>query len=333
MYLDKPFDRTHPSTWPWFFYIWLGVTIAIASKPIWSRFKLDRTKSWSSAPGRIESVDVTLPKVLFVFNASKDSSATHVAELRYSYSAAGTAFAGVYKREFPTEWEAWEFLRDLSGKPVTVLLNPDKPSSSTLSESAIETLLQTRPQISEEELLVARTANSVPSRLTPFLSVFVALSGIGFVVSLCVNIASLMGRQTLPEAFFAVLHIGIFVVWVPAVFLAKQRVGSTHRKDFWKLVLKGAPDWMRYFVYAVFIYSFVVFFLSMANSPAGSGQIGPSGWRQFSAVWMDFYSGAFAIHYAVNAESVRAGKCLNGHAVSPGANFCTQCGQPVRRTL
>lgn len=333
MYLDKPFEWTHPSTWPWFFYVWLAFTVAIVSKPFWSRFKPDRTKGWSSAPGRIESVDVTQPKVLFFFTASKDTSATHAAELKYSYSAAGTNFAGVYKREFPTEWEAREFLRDLPGKSVTVLLNPDKPSSSTLSESSVETLLQTRPQISEEDLLAARTANSVPSALTPFFPVFLVISGIGFIVSLCVNIGSLMGRPVLPEAFFAVLHVGIFVVWFPAVLVSIKRVGSTGRKDFWKLVLRGAPDWMHYFLYAVFFYSFVGFFIPTTHTPAEGGQLGPSEWRQFSGIWMAFYSGAFAILYAANAEGVRAGRCINGHAVSPGANFCTQCGQPVRRTL
>jgi hypothetical protein len=246
---------------------------------------------------------------------------------------AGNDFAGHYNREFPTEWEAWDFLRDLEGKTVTVLVDPDKPSSSTLSESAVETLLQTRPQISEDELAAARAANAVPSFLTRFLPMFLALSGIGFIVSLCVNIGSLMGRRVLPEGFFFILHIGIFAVWFPAVLVAKQRIGHLQRKDFWKIALRGAPDWMRYFVYAVFFYSFIEFFVFVGHAPAGGSQPGFSAWRSFSGVWMAFYSGAFAILYAASGDQVRGGRCTNSHAVLPGANFCTLCGQPVRRIL
>jgi hypothetical protein len=123
-------------------YVWLVLTAAGFAKPFWRRLKRYRAQGWSSVSGRIESVNATQPKALFFFTPSKDSSATHVAELDYSYSMAGNSFAGSYYREFPTEWEARDFLRDLEGKTVTVLVDPDKPSSSTLSESAVETLLQ-----------------------------------------------------------------------------------------------------------------------------------------------------------------------------------------------
>jgi Protein of unknown function (DUF3592) len=333
MYLAKPFVWSDPSTWPWIVYVWLAFTAAGFAKPLWRLLRRNRAQGWPSVPGRIESVDATQPKALFFFTPSKDSSATHVAELNYSYSMAGSSFAGSYYREFPTEWEAWDFLRDLEGKAVTVLVDPDKPSSSTLSESAVETLLQTRPQISEDELAAGRIGNAVPSFLTRFLPMFLALSGIGFIVSLCVNIGSLMGRRVLPEGFFFILHIGIFVVWAPAVVVAKQRIGNLQRKDFSKIALSGAPDWMRYFVYAVFFYSSVEFFVSMGRASAGGSQAGFSEWRSFSGIWMAFYSAAFAILYAATADGGPLGRCINGHAVLPGASFCTHCGQPVRRGL
>ncbi len=332
MYLNKTFGWADPSSWPWIVYVWLVLTAAGFAKPFWRRLKRYRAQGWSSVSGRIESVNATQPKALFFFTPSKDSSATHVAELDYSYSMAGNSFAGSYYREFPTEWEARDFLRDLEGKTVTVLVDPDKPSSSTLSESAVETLLQTRPQVSEDAIIAGRSANSIPSRLTPFLRVFLTISAVGFLLSLWVNIRSLMGRRVLPGAFFFILHLGVFVVWFPAIFVAKKKVGNTHRKHFWKLVLTGAPDWMRYFVYAVFFYGFVGGFVSEAHAPAGNGFADVSQWRIFSGGWMAFYSAAFAILYAASGDQVGV-RCTNGHAVFLGANFCTQCGQPVRRIL
>jgi hypothetical protein len=47
-------------------------------------------------------------------------------------------------REFPTEREADEFVRDLQGKAVVVRYNPNKPSSSLLLEPDIEAVLQNR---------------------------------------------------------------------------------------------------------------------------------------------------------------------------------------------
>jgi hypothetical protein len=308
----------------------LAVTAAGFAKPLWRRLKRNRAQNWSSAPGKIEFVDARQPKVLFFFAPSKDSSANHLAELKYSYSMAGNSFTGRYEREFPTEWEAWDFLRDLQGKSVTVLVNPLNPSSSTLSESAVETLLQTRPQISEDELVAANSASSSTLWFAPFLPIFVALSAVGFALSLWVHIASMMGR--LPQGPFFLLHLGVFVVWFPAIFVARQKVGNLQRKDFWKRVLTGAPDWMRYFVYALFFYTFVSFALSMTHTPAG-GRLNPSTWKQFSGAWMDFYAAAFTILYAASKEGFSGGRCINGHVVLPGASFCTQCGKSTRRSF
>jgi hypothetical protein len=94
---------------------------------------------WSIADGRIESVEVTKPT--FSFTTKRGY---YVAELGYSYSIAGTAFSGHYRRDFPTEREADEFVRDLQGKAVVVHYDPNKPSSSMLLEPDIEAVLQNR---------------------------------------------------------------------------------------------------------------------------------------------------------------------------------------------
>ena len=79
-----------------------------------------------------------------------------------------------------------------------------------------------------------------------------------------------MGRRVAPEACFWILHAGIFLVWIPAVLTAQSVVGNLNRRDFWKVVLRGSPEWMRYMVYGFFGYAFVNFLLFMKNAPTGN---------------------------------------------------------------
>jgi hypothetical protein len=109
------------------------------AKPVWSWLLRKRAAGWPVAEGRIESVEITKPR--FSFSTKRGY---YVAELGYSYSVAGTPHSGRYKREFPTEHEAEEFVRDLQGKPVAVHCNSTSPSSSALLEPDIEGLLQNR---------------------------------------------------------------------------------------------------------------------------------------------------------------------------------------------
>lgn len=321
-----------PSAWPWFVYVWLVLTAAGLIRPLWRWVKRIRASGWPSAQGRIESVGANQPKEFLLFTPSKVSSATHFAELRYSYSVGGNVYAGQYKREFPTEREAWEFLRDLEGKPVTVLYNPNKPSSSSLAESSIETLLQTRAPQPAAEMFLSTSANSIPPWLRRFLWVFIVLSAVGLVVSLWVHLGAVMGRRVAPEALFWILHVGIFAVWFPAVFVAKLRVGNLRRKDFWKVVLQGSPEWMRYMVYGFLGYALVNFALFMLKAPTGGSGANPPAivWRGFSGHWMAFYSAALAILYSAASGNENVRCCVSGHPVPPNANFCSHCGQPVR---
>jgi hypothetical protein len=176
--------------------------------------------------------------------------------------------------------------------------------------------------------------NSFRSHFSPYLQVFLTLSGIGFAVSLLINIASMMGRRIPPEGFLPILHIGVFVVWIPAVFLVKQKVGYVRGPDVWEKALKGSPDWMRYLLWTVFCYGFISFLgFAVLHSMAGSTDADFSEWRLFSDVWLMFYAAAFALFYAAGAEITGSSQCINGHAALRNANFCTQCGQPLRRSL
>lgn len=308
------------------FYVWAAFALAGLAKPAWNRLRRRRAAGWPVAEGRIESVEVNKPTVSF---ATKRGY--YVAELGYSYSVAGTPHSGRYRREFPTEHEAEEFVRDLKGKPVAVHFNSNHPSNSALLEPDIEGLQQNRPPAPASESF--QSANSVPNWIRPFLWFFVCLSAIGLVVSLWVHLGAVMGRRVAPEAFFWMLHVGIFIVWLPAILVAQRLVGNLSRKDLWKVLLKDSPDWMRYMVYGFFAYAMVNFLAFMTKAPSGGSGANPPAvvWRGFSGHWMAFYSAALAILYSAARTVDTSPRCTNGHVASPNATYCTRCGQPMMR--
>jgi hypothetical protein len=326
MLADAPIRWTDPATWPWMFYVWAAFALAGLVKPAWNRLRRRRAAGWPVAEGRTESVEIFKPS--FSFTTKRGY---YVAQLGYSYSVSGTLYSGRYKREFPTEHEGEEFIRDLQGKPVAVHFKSNHPSDSALLEPDIEGLLQNRPPAPASEAL--QSANSIPDWIRPFLWFFVCLSAIGLIVSLWVHLGAVMGRRVAPEAFFWMLHVGIFIVWFPAVLVAQRLVGNVNRKDLWKVVLKDLPDWMRYMVYGFFGYALVNFLLFMTKAPSGGSGANPPAvvWRGFSGHWMAFYSAALAILYLAARTVDSSPRCTNGHVASPNATYCTRCGQPVMR--
>ncbi len=317
---------------PWFDLAWIAIGLALGFlKPVWRWFQRQRASSWPTAAGEIRSASVSENKRFFHASTLGRRAETHTAQLNYSYSVAGNMYFGKYSREFGTEEEARDFVRELEGKPVSVQFNPSKPSVSTLSESSIETLLQTRAPKPAAEFQPPSIADRRLDRLRPFLWLFVGLSAVGLVVSLWVHLAAVMGRRDAPAAFFWLLQIGIFVVWFPAIIIAKQQVGNLQRRDFWNRALKGSPAWMRYMVYGFLGYAIVNFLLFRSHAPTGGGDVNPPAvvWRGFSGHWMAFYSAAFAILYSAARTKAETHRCLNGHSVPTNADFCTRCGQSV----
>ena len=114
------------------FYVWLAFIFAGWSFPAWRWLRRNRAAGWPVADGRIESVEVSKPS--FSFTTKRGY---YVADLGYSYSVAGTLNSGRYRREFPTEHDAGEFVRDLQDKAVAVHYKSTRPSSSALLESDI----------------------------------------------------------------------------------------------------------------------------------------------------------------------------------------------------
>ena len=126
------------------------------------------------------------------------------------------------------------------------------------------------------------------------------------------------------------LHIGIFVVWLPAVWVSYRLTRHSNQKDFWKVALAGCPLWMRRGLYCLFGYAALNFILFI-TTPGRAKQTGvapPAEVRGFSGHWMVFYGAAFATLYsAIHAPYLfDERRCPQGHAVSPIARFCPECG-------
>jgi hypothetical protein len=278
-------------------------------------------ESWPSVLGRIEAVRVAEPKRILGLTLSRNP--TYDAQITYSYGVQGHIYSGLNRRTFADQEEAHDFLRDLKGRPVTVNYNPAKPEFSAVTEPSLQHVLESRLPV---PLSSVSATQAIPRWARPFVALFMGASIVGLVLSLYVHINALMGHS-LPDVFWA-LHAGIFVVWFPAVMVASRRAGKKRDRDMWKMILDGAPVWMRYVLYALFVYPFLGLVLSMVSaSGKPSGMENPAQWRGFSQAWLLFYFAAFAIFYAALKDA--RPHCVNGHVVSPETVSCPRCGQAV----
>jgi hypothetical protein len=269
-------------------------------KPLWGWLQRQRAQGWPTAPGKINQARVEAKSASFFSTISRRDTSGYNAQISYSYVMGGDTYEGSWKKEFGDESEALEFVRGLFGQPVMVSYNPGRASDSTLQEAAIKKLQEARPA---SPLSAGARAHErdVPAWVKPLLWPFVMLSAVGLGLSLWVHFGAVAGRKVAPESFFWMLHVGIFVVWFPAVFVANRRVGNQNRKDFWNAVFRGSPPWFKYTVYAFLGYAVVNFLLFFSQAPR---ETNPSGetpvivWRGFSGHWMAFYSAALAILYS-----------------------------------
>jgi hypothetical protein len=134
------------------------------------------------------------------------------------------------------------------------------------------------------------------------LAPFFVLAVIGLVLSITAHSAALLGQpQPLGPAAWG-LHVGVFVVWLPAVFAANRLTGGVKRKDFWMTALRGCPAWMRWLTYGFFGYAIGNFMIFLATAPPKGTEAGanasPAVFRGFSGHWMAFYSAAAAFLYS-----------------------------------
>lgn len=295
-FINTPFRWTEPSTWPWIVYVWLAFLLIGWLRPVWQWLQREQAKSWPTATGHIDSAYIAEPKRFLGLTLQSGRSQTYSATLDYSYTLSGETFHGQYKRRCGSEGEAQEFLRGLAGQTVPVQYNFNRPGRSALLEATVESLLRSRPP-SPDSSATGSWIEPLPNWLKPLVGFFAFLALIGLVLSIWVHVGALFGRKVAPEYFFWGLHVGIFVVFFPAILVAQKRFGSTRRRDFWKVATKGSPDGLRYLLYFFFAYAFVNFFIFFFQAPTGKqpNETPAIVWRGFSGHWMVFYCASFVI--------------------------------------
>lgn len=170
------------------------------------------------------------------------------------------------------------------------------------------------------------------------MQIFVLIAASGLILSVIVHVCSLFGiPNPLGESAW-VLHMGIFVVWFPAVIVAQKITRDVPQKDWWKAALRGCPNWMKkmlYFFFGYAILNFIIFIVmdvTGGSLPASEGDTPSSIFKGFSGHWMAFYSAALAILYSYTHVKDRdiSRRCPNGHQVPPLVKFCPECGSQIR---
>lgn len=170
-------------------------------------------------------------------------------------------------------------------------------------------------------------ANNMNLVLYPFM----VLAAVGLALSVVAHGMALAGLQLPGGQMVWMLHVGIFVVWLPTILVAYGATRYANRKDFWKVALAGCPAWMRralYMLFAYGVFNFIIFMFGTGHDLHPSGDAPPSIVRGFSGHWMIFYGAAFATLYsAIHAPQLfRERTCPNGHSVAPTVRFCPECG-------
>jgi len=130
---------------------------------------------------------------------------------------------------------------------------------------------------------------------------FITIAATGFVLSLVTHLMALAGKVPPGGGLVWGLHIGIFIVWIPTVWITNRKAPGFDRKFDWKTGTAGCPVWMRRVVQAVFVYAiinFILFMLGTAGQPKPVGPAPASVLRGFSGHWMAFYSAAFSALYS-----------------------------------
>jgi uncharacterized protein DUF3592 len=294
--------------WRWEWVLFLAFAVAGLIAPALRRLKRRAASQWPTTQGAIDSVDVQPTKQLLVLTTSRSRATSFRGQLVYSYSVQGNNYSGHYDREFGSEVAALEFVRDLKAKPVVAHYNERNAAKSALAEQDVETLLRTRAPAPDGGVEFGQ----IPGWAKPLLLPLIALAAVGFCVSVYFHIDTFLRHRAVPEPLFSLLHIGIFVVWFPAMLIAQKR-GALQRKDFWKALLKDAPDWL-YLVYAFSAYTAVMdsltFFVFSSSSRQTDPVLTSTG---FSATWMMFYLIGFTILYGAARVAASGPKCLNGH--------------------
>ena len=169
---------------------------------------------------------------------------------------------------------------------------------------------------------------------SPMLRPLMWFAVAGFCASVVVHVLALVGVNSPLGSATWLLHIGIFVVWLPTVLVAQRLSKNVKQADLWKAVLRGCPRWVRTGVSVIVGYAIINFVLFLNQTTAYAKNKTPDvvEYRGFSGHWMAFYFIGAAVLYSASRLGFGARRCPRGHEVSPFANYCDHCGTPLSQS-
>ena len=138
---------------------------------------------------------------------------------------------------------------------------------------------------------------------------FSLLSAAGLALSVLAHVAVLRRTGGPLGAYTPLLHAGLFVVWIPAVWVSRRRVRRNHSgQNGWQAIFRDCPAWLKYPAYALLAYAMANALMLFRALPAPDAlPAQPS--RQLhvlSAYWMAFYALALAVLYAATRSLASA---------------------------
>ncbi|MCK5147145.1 hypothetical protein KAR48_10350 [bacterium] len=137
-------------------------------------------------------------------------------------------------------------------------------------------------------------------RYIQFPLVMLAIAGLAF--SLQAHVAGyLVFQPPLGSSTWFQLN-GVVVLLVPMIFITRYLARGYEKPEFWKAVLRGCPQWMKYTIVGIFLYAFINFMLSfilpLPTQPGIENIPLNRLMRGFSVHWMAFYGLAVGVFYS-----------------------------------
>ena len=117
-----------------------------------------------------------------------------------------------------------------------------------------------------------------------------AVAAAGFVASFACHLMGWLGVDPPWGRSLFVLHVGIFVVWIPLVVISNRTMPRPGRGN-WEPLIGELPKWARTAFYTLFIYALLNFghFIVATRQYPKHGVPFPVELRGFSGHWMMFY--------------------------------------------
>lgn len=160
--------------------------------------------------------------------------------------------------------------------------------------------------------------------MSPTISRF---AGFGLLVASIGHVALRAGHDLLGGVWL-LIFLGIFVVWIPVGLTVRRYDDILLDRGGWKIMLTGAPDWVRHTVYLTFGYSLLNFAIAFFTSMGSRQSRDPDFWIVGSGHAMAFYAAAWGLSQAAMYRT-RLGidwRCEGGHDIGPRDSFCGKCG-------